>query len=90
MGMLGRDAAGAEYRKKLSEHGVDGSLLLESPTGAPTGTCLCLVSLRTACGSILCAVGARKGSSLWHPFLEAFVAIVDPSSGSLLSPLFLE
>lgn len=54
VGMLGRDAAGMEYRKKLAAQGVDTRLLLESGSGAPSASCLCLVR-----------AGARLGWDVW-------------------------
>lgn len=40
--MVGADAAGAEFRQGLAAAGVE-PMLLESTTGLPTPTCLCLV-----------------------------------------------
>lgn len=40
--MVGADAAGEEFRQGLAAAGVE-PLLLESPTGLPTSTCLCMV-----------------------------------------------
>lgn len=40
--MVGADAAGAEFRQGLAAAGVE-PLLLESVTGLPTSTCLCMV-----------------------------------------------
>ena len=56
VGMVGADAVGAEYRASIAAHGVR-PLLLESGSGAPTATCLCLVTpdgqrtMRWACWS---------------------------------------
>ncbi|GAB4817507.1 hypothetical protein N2152v2_004553 [Parachlorella kessleri] len=44
VGMLGSDAAGAEYRQKMQAQGVDTRCLMEAASGTPTGTCLCLVT----------------------------------------------
>ncbi|PRW45269.1 sugar kinase [Chlorella sorokiniana] len=43
VGMVGSDAVGAEYRASIAAHGVR-PLLLQSSSGAPTATCLCLVT----------------------------------------------
>ncbi|KAI7846386.1 hypothetical protein COHA_000097 [Chlorella ohadii] len=43
VGMVGSDAVGAEYRASIAAHGVR-PLLLQSGSGAPTATCLCLVT----------------------------------------------
>lgn len=43
VGMVGSDAVGAEYRDSIAAHGVR-PLLLQSDSGAPTATCLCLVT----------------------------------------------
>lgn len=58
LGMLGRDAAGAEYKQKLAAQGVDTSLLLETDSGAATASCLCLV--RVAGGGRRPARGACR------------------------------
>lgn len=43
VGMVGSDAVGAEYRASIAAHGVQ-PLLLQSSSGTPTATCLCLVT----------------------------------------------
>lgn len=43
IGMVGADAAAEDYRQELLQHDVE-PLLLQSASGAPTATCLCLVS----------------------------------------------
>ncbi|GFR51925.1 hypothetical protein Agub_g14410, partial [Astrephomene gubernaculifera] len=59
VGMIGRDDTGAEYRRKLAAQGVT-PLLLESRSGAPSATSLCLVTpgdgqrtMRTCLGASL-------------------------------------
>ncbi len=43
IGMVGADAAAEDYRQELLQRDVE-PLLLHSTSGAPTATCLCLVS----------------------------------------------
>jgi sugar/nucleoside kinase (ribokinase family) len=43
VGMVGTDEVGAEYQASIAAKGVR-PLLLEAGSGAPTGTCLCLVT----------------------------------------------
>lgn len=58
VGMVGADAVGLEYRSSIASHGIT-PLLLESSSGAPTATCLCLVTpdgqrtMRTSLGAAL-------------------------------------
>ncbi|GLC40082.1 hypothetical protein PLESTB_000627100 [Pleodorina starrii] len=58
VGMIGSDDTGAEYRRKLAAQGVE-PLLLESTSGAPSASAVCLVTpdgqrtMRTCLGASL-------------------------------------
>ena len=90
VGMVGRDAAGAEYRASIAAHGV-APLLLESGSGAATATCLCLVTpdgqrtMRTS----LCAARELDTPQLLPPQLGGATAAPGAEACAPAGPLAL-
>lgn len=90
VGMVGRDAAGAEYRASIAAHGV-APLLLESGSGAATATCLCLVTpdgqrtMRTS----LCAALELNTPQLLPPQLGGAMPAPGASGAAPAGPLAL-
>ncbi|KAF5842805.1 carbohydrate kinase-like protein [Dunaliella salina] len=74
-GMIGDDETGQQYKSKLASEHVE-PLLLVSSSGAPSASCLCLVTpdgqrtMRTCLGASLELKSAEQVPSSWHEGIQ--------------------